>query len=53
MAADLSMKKWLVTRTETITVEAKTEDHALFIGEQGLDFFGSDTENIQVEELED
>lgn len=46
------MKKWLVTRVETITVDAKTEDHALFIGEQGLDFFGADTEDIQVEELE-
>lgn len=45
------MTKWLITRTETITVEAQTEDHALFLGEQLLDFYDAETTDVQAEEL--
>lgn len=46
------LKQYLVTRTETITVGARSEEEALFLGEQGLDFYGTDTSDIQAEELD-
>lgn len=45
------MKKYLVTRVETVTVESRTEADALFNGEQKLDFVGADTVNLEVEEV--
>lgn len=46
-------RRYLVTRVETVKVEARTEEDALFMGEQKLDFVGAETTNIEVEELEE
>lgn len=48
----MEKSRWLVTKVETVIVEAKTEEHALFLGEQLLDFYGGDTLDLQVEELD-
>lgn len=54
MERDLSKNPYLVTRIETVTVWARTEAEALFLGEQSLDYFSSpDTVDMQVEELEE
>lgn len=46
-------RKFLVTRTETVTVEARSVSEAEFIGTQALDYFGPDTQDTEVEELEE
>lgn len=51
-AAPARKKEWLITRTETVTVSAATEEHALWLGEQLLDYYDADTTDIQAEEME-
>jgi hypothetical protein len=46
-------QRYLVTRVQTTTVSAPSEEAAEQYGELALDFNGPDTEDIQVEELED
>jgi len=44
-------KRYLVTRVETTTVSAPSEEAAEQYGELALDFNGPDTVDIQVEEV--
>ncbi len=46
------LQKYLVTRVETVTVLARTEQQALFNGKEKLDFVGAETTNLQAEVLE-
>jgi hypothetical protein len=46
-------KKYLVTRVQTTVVEAPSEEAAIQYGELALDFNGPDTEDTQVEEMDD
>jgi hypothetical protein len=46
-------KRYLVTRVETVTVEARNEDQAIYLGEQKLDFVGAETTDIEAEEAID
>ena len=46
-------RKYLVTVTETVTVWARSESEATFLAEQTLAFVGPDTEDLDVEEVED
>ena len=46
-------KKYLVTRVETVIVSARSESEAEFLGEQTLDFFGCETQDLSVEELDE
>lgn len=48
----MEKKRFLITKIETVTVEAKTEEHALWLGEQLFDFYGGDTLDLDVEELD-
>lgn len=50
---DALKQEYLVTKTETVKIAARSEDEALFLAEQCFDFFGSDTTDIQVEKLKE
>lgn len=43
-------RKWLVTRIETVKVEARNEEVAIDTGVWKLDFVGPYTSDVQVEE---
>jgi hypothetical protein len=45
--------RYLVTRTQTITVDADTEFEALRYGAQELDEIGGETEDLYAEEISD
>lgn len=47
------IKKYLVTFTERVTVHARSASEAESLAFQAVAFVGADTEDIEVEEIED
>jgi len=44
-------KEFIVTRTETVKVYARSEDEAKSVGEEYISFIGGDTVDIQAERV--
>jgi hypothetical protein len=49
----LPQRRWLVTVTQTIEVNARTAEHAEYLGEELIENYGGDTSDVQVEQLPD